>query len=188
MGKWDRKQRLHSHMEIGKNGAFPCCHFAKFIGLFSSWRVDPSGGSSPLLFHQGQTSRHRDFSIMDRPTEGHVFQVQLRFAVECRVEAFCTETEVNKQRTFFLKGRNQFSSEVWRVVGLINCGYAEVGSSFQDILDTRSYVLCTKSIKKQTLSNSSKGPKEYISYIYIYIYTIYQHLILICMIFVIFII
>lgn len=81
---------------------------------------------------------------------------------------------MNKQRTFFLKGRNQFSSEVWRVVGLINCGYAEVGSSFQDILDTRSYVLCTKSEHFQTPPKAQRNIYIYIIlHIHIYIYTHY---------------
>ena len=142
-------------MEIGKKTWVTMLPFAK-NWLAESWRVDRGGssqafppGSKPAdtgISHDftrrwSTTMRQASISRFWIAQEGHVF---------CAGSNHKRETEVNKQRTSVLKGRNQFSSEVWRMVGLINCGYAEVGSSFQDILDTRSYVLCTKSKHFQT--------------------------------------
>lgn len=159
MGLWAYGIESNDYIHIWRweKNWLPCCHLRK-IGWLSHGSVDP-GGIFPCAFPPGsKADRHRDFTWFHQTLVDHDadFASISRFWIAQEGHVFCAgsnhkrETEVNKQRTSFLKGRNQFSSEVWRMVGLINCGYAEVGSSFQDILDTRSYVLCTKSKHFQT--------------------------------------
>ena len=175
MGIWDRKQRKCIHIwRSEKKTWVTMLPFAK-NWLAESWRVDRGGssqafppGSKPAdtgISHDftrrwSTTMRQASISRFWIAQEGHVF---------CAGSNHKRETEVNKHWTSVLKGRNQFSSEVWRMVGLINCGYAEVGSSFQD--NYFGHPKLRTLYKKQTLSNSSKGPKVLHTYITYILYT-----------------